>query len=127
MFANQVSLLELGRMSGQCTPSPAANMCPQGTFLGAPPARPRKSRTTYIAFNDVNDLLGFELPPYLETLGMFGRLVNITVDNPGKFLPWLFKWPPDAHSNQSKDRAVIRAIAHGFCLPTGGAKPPVHC
>lgn len=125
MFANQVSLLELGRVSAMCTPRPAAppGVCPKGALVLPPPAVPGRG-TTYVAFNDANDLLGFELPPYLATQ-WFGRLVNVSVSNPAFFLPFIFKNPGGAHNNQGSNDLVMRSVVDGFCLPTApGPRPP---
>ena len=73
--------------------------------------------TKYVAFNDVDDLLGFELPPYLADVGLQGQHINVSVSNPGVRFPWLFKSPSDAHTQQDRNPAVIKAIVEGINLP----------
>jgi len=122
MFANQVALLQLGRLEAVCTAKSDDNAdCPGRSlpsldalmkrFPGAP-----GEMTKYIAFNDANDLLGFELPPYLPDVGLTGTLVNITVRNPGFRIPRLFKHPGAAHTRQGDNPAIIKAVVEGFDL-----------
>ncbi len=41
---------------------------------------------------DVNDLLGFELPPYIADINFIGtKFVNVSVRNPGFKVPFLFQ------------------------------------
>ncbi|MFO1289724.1 MAG: hypothetical protein U1E82_03810, partial [Nitrosomonas sp.] len=78
---------------------------------------PLNSMTTYVAFNDVNDLLGFELPPYLSDTSLFGTLVNISVQNPGLTVPFIFKNPGAAHLGHEDNPAVIEAMVEGIVFP----------
>lgn len=73
---------------------------------------------TYVAFNDVNDLLGFELPPYIADVDFIGtKFVNVSVQNPGLKIPFLFKHPIDAHTRQMDNQAIINAIVEGIAIP----------
>ena len=77
---------------------------------------PLAQMSTYVAFNDTDDLLGFELPPFLaDTDG--NRYVNVSVRNPGWRLPGLLKDPAAAHTAQARTPAIVRANAEGFGLP----------
>ena len=115
MRANQIALLQLSRLAARCTPEPCPNRMLR--LSNDETAQPLAQMTTYVAFNDVDDLLGFELPPYLPDTGLFGTLVNVSVDNPGFRIPFLFKSPTGAHINSDENPAVIEAIVEGFDLP----------
>ena len=128
MLANQVSLLGLGRLDAVCeTPDPN-DPCPNAELKKVDAhikaAEPSATMTTWVAFNDVNDLLGYELPGYLPEAGSTGALVNVTVRNPGfRFLRSL-KDPNAAHTRQADNPAIIEAIVEGFDVPrTGPAQP----
>jgi hypothetical protein len=122
MRANQIALLQLARLQAWCAPPLGSTRCPNealdtedDVFLRP---QPSSMMTTYVAFNDANDLLGFELPPYLTSPGMFGTMVNVTVRNPSRWsVPSLFKDPGDAHLRSDENPVVLGAIAHGFALP----------
>jgi hypothetical protein len=122
MMANQVGLLGLGRLRLRCqvgsTGRPCAPAAPRpagvGLFSDVDLAALRPTHTTYVAFNDVNDLLDFELPPYLPEIFPFGPMVNVSARNPGFRIPWLFKNPGAAHTRYHDNPAVIRAIADGI-------------
>jgi len=123
MNANQVSLLSLARLSssgcrpvrGKECPNPflrsrSGGMEPWNQIQGFP------RMTVFVALNDTNDLLGFELPPYLGDIDG-NRFVNVSVRNPAFTIPGLFKNPGGAHTNQADNPAVIEAIVEGFALP----------
>lgn len=119
MFANQISLLELGRLRAVCEPKAGGRTCPNAalrTDLPSEGAAGTSKMTAYVAFNDVNDLLGFELPPYLATLGRFGSLVNVTVRNPG-FRNRVIKDPNAAHTRHGDNPAIIQAVVDGIDIP----------
>ncbi|MCG8442134.1 MAG: hypothetical protein MI723_10035 [Caulobacterales bacterium] len=78
---------------------------------------PTGSLTTYVAFNDVNDLLGFELPPYLADVSLTGPLINVSVRNPAFRLGPLLKAPTATHTSQADNPAIIHAIVEGFDIP----------
>jgi hypothetical protein len=120
MFANQVALLQLGRLDAVCTVKstdsancPARALPSLDALMNRHPGAPGEM-TKYVAFNDANDLLGYELPPYLPDVGLTGTLVNVTVRNPGFRIPWLFKNPGGAHTRQGENRAIIKAVVEGF-------------
>lgn len=77
---------------------------------------------TYVAFNDADDVLGFELPPYLNRSGAARALVNVSVRNPALGVPFLFRWFDDVHTNQARNDAIITAIVDG--LPAQPAPRP---
>ena len=121
MLANQISLLTLGRLRALCLPTKPSPGCPNkeivvfGSYNREP--MPLSTMTTWVAFNDKDDLLGYELPGFLPTLGVSGRLVNVTVQNPGwRFLSKL-KDPSGAHTRQAENAAIIEAIVEGFHIP----------
>lgn len=125
MRANQVSLLGLARVQPGCfgfRGGPGrGSLCPN-KFLplhqtGAAVAGPRRQLNQYVAFNDVDDLLGFELPPYLGGVEPFGTLVNVSVRNSYLGLPWIFRNPGDAHTSSDRNPAILDAIVDGFPLP----------
>ena len=119
MMANQISLLGLGRL-GVCysaTAAACANKLADSTarlFSNAAVLPIRGKPTRYIAFNDVNDLLGYELPPYLPELFPFGSLINVSVRNPALRVPLLIKEPGYTHTHYHDNPAVIGAIVNGF-------------
>jgi hypothetical protein len=123
MNANQVSLLALARLSSAgCTTAIGAR-CPNPYLRARSGANepwnqqfgmPRM--TVFVALNDTDDLLGFELPPFLaDTDG--NRFVNVSVRNPAFKVPGLFKSPAGAHTHQAQNAAVIQAIVDGFSMP----------
>ena len=122
MRANQFALLNLARLSAACTTGegPCANtslmqMDSLPVELGYPPY------TTYVAFNEVHDALGFELPPYLPDVGGYGQLVNVSVRNPGFRIPFLYKGPRSAHTRSDANPAIIEAMVEGFAIPASRA------
>ena len=117
MRANQVSLLHLARLRVACDAPPCPNRLvrPADDIFDAPPEL--SQMTTYVAFNDHNDLLGFELPPYLAERSVVGTLVNVSVRNGRWWIPGLLKNPLAAHSASDRNPAVIEAIVEGFALP----------
>jgi hypothetical protein len=126
MMANQISLLQLGRLTATCTPEELGAKCPNRWLrtLGEAENRnmPLGQMTSYIAFNDIDDLLGFELPPYLADTGLTGPLVNVSVQNPGLSIPFLFKDPSAAHTHHVDNLAVIQALIMGIDLPLKDVK-----
>lgn len=123
MNANQVSLLSLARLSSAgCRPI-HGEVCPNA-FLrsrsgGLEPwnqAHGFPRMTVFVALNDTNDLLGFELPPFLGDIDG-NRFVNVSVRNPAFTIPGVFKNPAGTHTNQADNPAVIEAIVEGFALP----------
>ena len=121
MLANQVSLLGLARLNAICQPADSARRCPNSAlrtgdaWVTSP--SPLSTMTTWVAFNDANDLLGYELPGYLSSVGTTGSLINVTVRNPGfRFLRTL-KDPNAAHTKQADNPVIIEAIVEGFRLP----------
>jgi hypothetical protein len=134
MFANQVSLLELGRFTVACRETGVGIPCDitgRATQSGSrwidqasakaisEDARPA---TKYVAFNDANDLLDFELPPYLPAAGVFGPMINVTVRNPGGHY-LLLKDPFAAHTRYGDNIAVINAVVSGLDIPKWRARP----
>lgn len=120
MNANQVALLSLARLSpAACQADSGSGPCPNRLVRRPDPwdgPMPLAQMSTYVAFNDTDDLLGFELPPFLaDTDG--NRYVNVSVRNPGWRLPGLLKDPAAAHTAQARNPAIVRAIAEGFGLP----------
>jgi hypothetical protein len=120
MLANQVSLLHLGRLQAICEPAGGAAECPNRVLPTAEDwmseGEPLSQLTTYVAFNDTDDLLGFELPWYLPREGLFGPLVNVSVRNRAPRYLGLFE-DPRTHVRHELNRAVIEAIADGFDVP----------
>jgi hypothetical protein len=118
MRANQFALLNLAKLDAVCWTGGAA--CPNPSLLSADSLAPRwgiRPMTTYVAFNEVHDALGFELPPYLPDVGDYGQLVNVSVRNPGFRIPFLFKDPNAAHTASDNNPAIIEAMVEGFALP----------
>jgi len=119
MNANQVALLALARLKSEgCQPT-VGTVCPNPYLRkrldpwSQPQGMPRM--TVFVGLNDTNDVLGFELPPFLgDTDG--NRFVNVSVRNPAFAIPGIFKNPGGAHTNQADNPAVIEAIAEGFPL-----------
>ncbi len=122
MFANQVALLNLASLRPYCEPDDeTATSCPNSKLATETPwdsgVLPWPGFTTYVAFNDVDDLLGFELPPYLAETGLANRLVNISVRNRAFGFPGLIFDPSQTHLNHKTNKAVIEAIVEGFDIP----------
>ena len=129
MLANQVALLGLSRLDAVCEPSNPLNRCPNDALKKVDEyvksAEPSGTLTTWVAFNDVNDLLGYELPGYLPEVGTTGALINVTVQNPGfRFLRAL-KDPNAAHTKQAENAAIIDAIVEGFDVPAAAPAKPL--
>jgi hypothetical protein len=123
MRANQFALLNLARLNALCVSG--APSCPNPSLVMAdslPPDWGFSPMTTYVAFNEVHDALGFELPPYLPDVGNYGQLVNVSVRNPGWRIPFLVKSPGDAHVASDANPAIIEAMVEGFALPP--TRPP---
>ncbi|MEO5971611.1 MAG: hypothetical protein ABIQ95_16925 [Bdellovibrionia bacterium] len=122
MLANQIALLQLARFSPEgCRPHEEDKPCPNRLLRNRPDfpdmEEPLGHMTTYIAFNDVNDLLGFELPPYIADINFIGtKFVNVSVQNPGLKIPFLFKHPIDAHTRHMDNLAIINAIVEGIAV-----------
>jgi hypothetical protein len=117
MRANQISLLHLARLQVACEQVPCPNrLLPSVNDLWSAPAE-LSQMTTYVAFNDHNDLLGFELPPYFKERGIVGTFVNVSVRNPGWWIPGILKNPLAAHLASDRNPAIIEAIVEGFDLP----------
>jgi len=125
MRANQIALLMLGRLQPHCDVTTSEASCPNealrsATFWGS---QPRSTMTQYVAFNDIDDLLGMELPPYLSAPGMFGTIVNVSVTNPARRLFGLLRDPAEVHTRSDENPAVLDAISHGLAIE-GSAFPP---
>lgn len=121
MRANQIALLQLARFSAEgCKPYGNESECPNRLLRDRKDVMaadmPLSTMTTYVAFNDVNDLLGFELAPYLAETGLFGALVNVSVRNPAFTIPFLFKNPHAAHTKHEDNPAVVEAMVEGIVL-----------
>lgn len=130
MFANQISLLGLARARLQCLPQESTvGPCkrPQGpektdwfllpdtTFSPTPGAdRVFRGTTTYVAFNDTDDFLGYDLQPVAGRAFPFGRLINVSVTQPTPTYLFAVKNPLHVHTRQSENRRVITAIVEGF-------------
>jgi hypothetical protein len=125
MRANQVALLMLGRLQPHCNVTASEASCPNESLRAATfwDNQPRSTMTQYVAFNDIDDLLGMELPPYLSAPGMFGTIVNVSVTNPARRLFGLLRNPAEVHTRSDENPAVLDAIAHGFAID-GSALPP---
>ncbi|MGA6828504.1 hypothetical protein ACO9S2_12915 [Nitrospira sp. NS4] len=118
MMANQIALLQLARFAPkECRPDKEGVECPNRFLRGKDNSIDDSSADgqmrQYVAFNDVNDLLGFELPPYLAETPM-GTFINVSVDNPGLTIPFLFKNPHAAHTRHQDNPAVIDAMVNGI-------------
>lgn len=131
MRANQISLLELGRLSAICEPHDEADECPNrrlqttDQWLDSEVRSAMTPMTFYVAFNDADDLLGFELPPYLAETGELGTMVNVTVRNPAFRIPWLFAHPSHVHNRSDENSVVIGHIVNGIqFIGPGTAMPP---
>jgi|GEM_PF-6905871 len=117
MRANQVALLHLARLQVACDDDPCPNrLLPKVEDIWSAPTE-LSQMTTYVAFNDHNDILGFELPPYLMERNIVGTLVNVSVRNPGWWVPVLLKDPLASHLSSDRNAAVIEGIVEGFDLP----------
>ncbi|WPD21630.1 MAG: hypothetical protein SD837_15655 [Candidatus Electrothrix scaldis] len=121
MMANQIPLLLLARYTAEdCYPdnNEGKGECPNRLLRNrAEPLHPITARSTYVAFNDANDLLGFDITPNLQYTGSFGKVINISVRNPGFSIPFLFKSPSAAHKNHADNPAVIKAVVEGIEIP----------
>jgi hypothetical protein len=128
MRANQFALLNLARLGAVCVPRSERGRCPTHAVPGIEQMfRSSESLgmfTQWVAFNDANDFLGFELPPYIANTGMAGTLVNVTVQNPTLWVLDLLKWPPGAHNNSDRNPAVLDAMVRGFDLPADRVPEP---
>lgn len=123
MNANQVALLSLARLSPAACRTPSGGRCPNPYLRSRgeglePWSQPwgMSRMTVFVALNDSNDLLGFELPPFLADAGG-SRFVNVSVRNPAFTVPGIFKDPSGAHTHQAQNPAVLRAIVEGFEIP----------
>lgn len=132
MRANQVSLLGLARLQPEChvfrggieAGAPCPNRSLPTVACGARAAGGFPRLSQYVAFNDTNDLLGFELPPYLAETGPFGKLVNVSVGNRHRYsIPFLFKNPGDAHTSSDRNPAILDAIVDGLPDPAPRSEP----
>lgn len=120
MNANQVALLSLARLQPEdCVPDEGSGPCPNRLLRRPDPwdgPPPMTQMSTYVAFNDTDDVLGFELPPWLADTDT-NRYINVSVSNPGWYLPGLLKDPAAAHTAQERNPAIVQAIAEGFEVP----------
>jgi hypothetical protein len=118
MFANQVSLLSLANLKGWCVPEADQKDCPNFRLRSIMDwdSTGGGGLTTYVAFNDVDDMLGYELPPYLADVG-FGRLINVSVHNPAFAVPFVFRNPGEVHTRQADNPAIVDAIVNGITIP----------
>jgi len=117
MYANQIPLLQLGRLTAMCVPSDGGSICPNRRLSTKVPAEPTFTKlTTYVGFNDTNDLLDFEIPPYFTAVGLFGRLVNVSVSNPVLRVPG-FHEPDKSHVSYGINPAIVKGVVFGFDLP----------
>ncbi|MCI5223200.1 MAG: hypothetical protein D3924_11125 [Candidatus Electrothrix sp. AR4] len=119
MMANQIPLLLLARYTAEeCYSDNDGEECPNKLLRGrTEPLDPITARSTYVAFNDANDLLGFDITPNLQYTGTYGKVVNISVRNPGFSIPFLFTSPSAAHRNHGDNPAVIKAVVEGIEIP----------
>jgi len=121
MFANQVSLLGLARLSyckrseNECAAAPDSST-PAFLQLTQGSKDTLGIQTKYLAFNDVDDLLTFEIPPYIAKSDFLGPIVNISVQNPTWAIPGLLK-NPKTHTLYWKNPAAVRAIVYGLTIP----------
>lgn len=119
MMANQIGLLQLVRLEALCLPKDGGKLCPNRlltTLDKGMAVEARAQMRRFVAFNDGNDLLGFELQPYLSSASMYGPLINVSVRNSGFLIPWLVKGPKGAHTNHFENEAIINAVTEGFDL-----------
>lgn len=122
MYANQIPLLQLGRLTPLCMPKNESNSCPNRRLKTTVPAEPAFSKlTTYVGFNDTNDVLDFEIPPYFTAVGTFGQLINVSVANPALRMPF-FHEPDASHVKYGVNPAIVKGIVFGFDLPTAVRK-----
>jgi len=145
MFANQVSMLHLSALEPVCIPNeieipfartmlnqetgeyettegiertivPCSNSRLETVESVAARSEFEPAETTYIAFNDRDDLLGYELAPYLIESGLADRLINVSVKSPAWGLPPIFRWFGSVHTNQEYNSAIIDAIVDGLSI-----------
>lgn len=123
MNANQVSLLSLARLSSASCTTSSGGRCPNPYLRLRSGGQEPWNRhwgmarmTVFVAFNDTDDLLGFELPPFLADIDG-NRFVNVSVRNPAFTVPGIFKDPSGAHTHHAQNAAVVRAIVEGFGIP----------
>ncbi|OYX51115.1 MAG: hypothetical protein B7Y90_02160 [Alphaproteobacteria bacterium 32-64-14] len=125
MFANQISLLSLANLRSYCMPHPVQGTsnpaCPNFRLQPVESWKPNGggAMTDYVAFNDPDDILGFELPPHLADVNL-GRYINVTVQNPAFTVPFLFRDPGGVHTSQQNNPAIIDALVNGITVK----KPP---
>lgn len=123
MFANQISLLSLANLHGYCQPhqpgsDAAPAPCPNFRLkpLEAWDDNSGGALSDYVAFNDADDILGFELPPHIADVNL-GRYFNITVQNPAFTVPFVFRDPGGVHTSQQNNPAIIDALVNGIIVP----------
>lgn len=133
MFANQISLLGLARTEFNCVPE-TAEIGPcrrraqpregRGLFFDLPIAPGGDENklfsgrtTTYVAFNDTDDFLGYDLQPVAGKAFPFGRLINVSVTQPAVRWLFAFKNPVRVHTAQVDNETIINAIVDGFPAP----------
>lgn len=119
MMANQIGLLQLVRLETVCWAKDNEELCPNRlvpTVNKGLTVEARGQLRRFVAFNDSDDLLGFELQPYLSSASVYGPLVNVSVRNSGFSIPWLFKNPKGAHTNHFENEIIINAVTDGFEL-----------
>jgi hypothetical protein len=137
MMANQVALLGLARMRLICFPatSETGEDCPNprlrrqtgpadGSASDLPGPEPTGTMASLVAFNDADDLLGLELPQWLMETGLFRRVVNVSVSNPGFRIPGLLTGPISAHTAQDENQRIINALVDGIEVPSSSARGP---
>lgn len=119
MMANQIGLLQLARLETLCQPKSEGKLCPNRLLPNMDNALAVETSSQlrrFVAFNDSNDLLGFELQPYLSEASVYGPLINVSVRNSGFSIPWLVKGPKGAHTNHFENEVIINAVTEGFDL-----------
>ncbi|MGI8618476.1 MAG: hypothetical protein ACR2L6_05230 [Gemmatimonadaceae bacterium] len=136
MFANQISLLGLARTDFRCIPDttqigPCKRAQPpesHGLFYDLAPAPAAggnnlfSTPTTYVAFNDTDDLLGYDLQPVAGRAFPFGRLINVSVTQRAPRWFFVFKNPRRVHSGQAGNPKIIHAIVEGFSVPAAARR-----
>ena len=115
LFANQVSLLNLARLEAVCR-VPDGSSCPNPRLATVGNSTDRATQADIIAFNEPDDLLGYELPQYYSAAQLYGNVINISVRNPGFAIPGLFR-SPGVHTSHGANPAVINAVVEGFYVP----------
>lgn len=107
MLANQISILQLTRYS-KTMPTVGSK------------------EITYVAFNDINDMLNFPLISSIAEKN-HSSFVNVDARNPAFYIPLIFK-DPLTHVKYDDNNAVIEAIVYGieWDTPTPSQKLPVH-